>query len=177
MLLHIFLWPPCIADADIIFWSCFFFFLAWSQRSQTECLPYFYTWCGPSANLECRSEMFYTRLAWNAGSKKSLKTRHLGTTTQLCRALSSQIRHVSTLGKNLPRMSSQYGELRPTDGWDPFGSLGHPSKFLPVSRLGSVTARHSSSGRPANFMALNRGRDLYSAGRPSRWAMAHILDV
>ena len=23
--------------------------------------------------------------------------------------------------------------------------------------------------------ALNRGRDLYSAGRPSRWALAHIL--
>jgi len=23
--------------------------------------------------------------------------------------------------------------------------------------------------------ALNRGRHLYSAGRPSRWALAHIL--
>jgi len=23
-------------------------------------------------------------------------------------------------------MSSQYGELRPTSGWDPFVSLGHP---------------------------------------------------
>jgi len=32
------------------------FFLAWSQRSQTRCLPYFYTWCGLSVNLECRSE-------------------------------------------------------------------------------------------------------------------------
>jgi len=26
-----------------------------------------------------------------------------------------------------------------------------------------------------NFAALNRGRHLYSAGRPSRWALAHIL--
>jgi len=25
-----------------------------------------------------------------------------------------------------------------------------------------------------NFAALNRGRHLYSAGRPSRWALAHI---
>ena len=26
-------------------------------------------------------------------------------------------------------------------------------------------------------VALNRGRDLYSAGRPSRWALAHISSV
>ena len=30
---------------------------------------YFYTWRGPSANLECRSEMCCTRLAANAGAK------------------------------------------------------------------------------------------------------------
>ena len=71
-------------------------------------------------------------------------------------------------------MSRQYGKLRPTSGWDPFVSLGHPCKFQPVSRLGSVTAWHSSSGRQPNFAALNRGRHLYSAGRPSRWALAHI---
>jgi len=34
---------------------------------------------------------------------------------------------------------------------------------------------HSSSGRQPNFAALNRGRHLYSAGWPSRWALAHIL--
>ena len=56
-------------------------------------------------------------------------------------------------------------------------SLGHPNKFQRVSRLGSVTARHSSSGRQQNFAVLNRGRHLYSAGRPSRWALAHILVV
>ena len=32
-----------------------------------------------------------------------------------------------------------------------------------------------SSGRRLNFAALNRGRQLCSAGRPSRWALAHIL--
>ena len=32
------------------------------------------------------------------------------------------------------------GELRPTSGWDPLVSLGHPCKFQRVSRLGSVTA-------------------------------------
>ena len=39
-------------------------------------------------------------------------------------------------------MSSQYGELRPMNGWDRLTSLGHPCKFQVVSRLGSVTARH-----------------------------------
>ena len=71
-------------------------------------------------------------------------------------------------------MSSQYGELRPTSGWDRFTSLGHPCKFQRLSRLGSVTARQSSSEYQPNFEALNRGRHLYSAGRPSRWALAHI---
>ena len=31
-----------------------------------------------------------------------------------------------------------------------------------------------SSGRQLNFAALNRGRHLCSAGRPSRWALTHI---
>jgi len=67
--------------------------------------------------------------------------------------------------------------LRPTNGWDPLASLGHPCKFQRVSRLGSVTARYSGSGRQPNFAVLNRGRHLYSAGRPSRAALAHILVV
>jgi len=38
-----------------------------------------------------------------------------------------------------------------------------------------LAARHSSIGCQPNFVALNRGRHLYSVGRPSRWALAHIL--
>jgi len=66
---------------------------------------------------------------------------------------------------------------RPTSGWDLLASLWHSSKFQWISRLGSVTARHSSSGRQPNFAELNRGRHLYSAGRPSRWALAHIVVI
>jgi len=36
-----------------------------------------------------------------SGRKKVAKNRHLGTIAQLCRAISSQIRHVSTVGKKL----------------------------------------------------------------------------
>ena len=35
------------------------------------CLPYFHTWCGLSANLECMSEMCCMQLAENTGRKKS----------------------------------------------------------------------------------------------------------
>jgi len=124
--------------------------------------------------------MCCARLAGNAGLKKSPQIRHLGTITQLCRAMFLHLRHVSTIGKKLvkqqclPHMSSQCGELRPTTSWDLLASLRHPCKFERVSRLGSVTARHSSSGRQPNFAALNRGHHLYSAGWPSRWALAHI---
>ena len=41
------------------------------------------------------------RLAENTGRKKSPKIRYVGTIAQLCRAISSQLRHVSTIGKNL----------------------------------------------------------------------------
>ena len=82
--------------------------------------------------------------------------------------------HFFKINKNLLYISPQYGELRPTSGWDHLVSLGHPCKFQRVSRPGSVTAWHSSSGCQPNFASLNRGSHLYSAGRPSRWALAHI---
>jgi len=53
---------------------------------------------------------------------KCRQNRHLRTITQLCRAISSQLRHVSTIRKKLVKqqyvlqMSSQYGELGPTSG-------------------------------------------------------------
>jgi len=63
---------------------------------------------------------------------KVAKNRHLVTIPQVCRAISSQLRHVSTIGKKHVKqqyrlyMFPQYGELRPTSGWDHFVSLGHP---------------------------------------------------
>ena len=85
-------------------------------------LPHMVWHCGLSANLRCRSETRCMRLAENAERKKSQKNRHMGTIAQLCRAISSQLRHVSTIGKKLVTqqyllyMSPQYGELQPTSG-------------------------------------------------------------
>jgi len=179
------------------------------------------------------------RLAENTESKKSQKIHHVRTIAQICRAISLQLRQVSTIGKKIVKqqylfhISSQYGELRPTSGCDQFGCLGYPSKFstgftswlryysdvtqrkptklctmfghllgcylythfrgsCPVTEfckvqnslcvqvlltyIGSITAWHSSSGRQPNFETLSTGRYLYSAGQPSRWALAHVLD-
>jgi len=67
-----------------------------------------------------------------------------------------------------------------------FGSCCSKTEFCQVqnslcilqvlhSPIGSITARQSSSGREPNFAVLSTGRHLYSAGRPSSWALAHIL--
>jgi len=69
-------------------------------------------------------------------------------------------------------MSLQYGELAAE-----IGSLvwGTPANFNGFRVLAALHPRHSSSGRQPKFAALNRRRHLYSAGRPSRWALSHIL--
>ena len=101
------LWPPYVIGLAIyifILWFLllrFFFFVTQSQRSEIGCLPYFHTWRGLSVNLECRSETCCAWLAENTARKKSPISRNLGTIPQLCRAISSQLRHVSTVGKNL----------------------------------------------------------------------------
>jgi len=82
--------PPCIAGCGHIFSSCFFFLLFSSPNLSRRRLD---VWHTPSANLKCRSG--------NAGPKKSPKSRHMGTIAQLCRAISLQLRHVSTIGRNI----------------------------------------------------------------------------
>jgi len=77
------------------------FFLAYSQPSHIGCLLYFHILCGLSQNFGCRSETCYTRLAENTGRKNRKKIRHLRTIAQLCWAISSQLRDVSTVGEKL----------------------------------------------------------------------------
>ena len=100
--------------------------------------------------------MCCTWLGENTGRKYEAKNRHLGTIPQLCQAISSQIRHVSTIGKKLVKqqylfhMSPQYCELRPTSGRDRFGSLGHPSYF---QRLPHLVEYSTCSIRSGNLVA------------------------
>jgi len=79
----------------------------------------------------------------------------------------------SNMSSTCPGNTANFGPLATEIGpvvW------GHPCKFQRVSRLGSVTARHLVVGiSQTSIAALNRGRHLRSAGRSSRWALAHIL--
>jgi len=123
------LWPPCVADADIIFLPCGFFYLLSFFFSSPNLIRRRLDVCHTfthgvalvrilDAGLKRAARC--TRLAPNTGRKKVAKNRHQGTIAQLCRAISSQLRHLSTIGKKLlsSNMSSscppQYGELRPT---------------------------------------------------------------
>jgi len=90
---------------------------------------------------------------WKHRTQKLRKHRHLRTIAQISPTISSQLRHVSTNRKKcfLLHMSSQYGELRPIDGWDWLASLGHPSKFQRISRRCFVTAPTLLTRSQPNF--------------------------
>jgi len=147
--------------------------------------------------------MCCTQLVGNTGRKNDTKNCHLCTTAQLCRAESSPLRHVSTIGKNLlnsnisstcPHNMVNFGPLAAEIGSGDFSGFRvlasllqrrclpeanqtlhnvcpspallhyiHFRGFLPSDRIlprakftlhpslafcyiGSVTARHSSSG-------------------------------
>ena len=72
-----------------------------SDLHSTFALRPHHVWCGLSANVECRSEMCCTWLAESTGRKNDAINRHLNTIPQFCRTISSQLRHVSTIGKKL----------------------------------------------------------------------------
>jgi len=57
--------------------------------------------------------MCCARLAENTTSKKVAKNRHLGTIAQYCRAISSQLRYVSTIGKKTYLLSSNISSTCP----------------------------------------------------------------
>ena len=118
-----------------------------------------------------------TRLAANT----ERKNRHLGTIAQLCRAISSQLRHVSTIGKNnllssntsstCPDNMVNFGPLTAKIGSGVWGTRTNFNGFCVLAALlhGTLVVGVNQTA------AFNRGRHLYSTGRPSRWALAHIL--
>ena len=118
---------------------------------------------------------------WKCRTQKSPKMRHLGTIVQHCRTISSHLRHLSTIGKIVKQ---QYTSSTFPDNTVSFGPLaeicwrvwGTPVNFngfrvLVASLHGTLVLGISK------LAALNRGRHLYSAGRPSHWASAHISSL
>ena len=122
--------------------------------------------------------MCCSRLAANTG-RKVAKNRHLGTIAQLCWAISSQLRHVSIIGKKL--VKQQYLLYVATIWWT-YGPLvaeivslvwGTPVNFNGFRVLAALLHGTLVVG-VSQTAAFNRRRHPYSAGRPSRWAFAHI---
>ena len=73
-------------------------------------------------------------------------------------------------------MSPQYGELRPTSGWDRFVSLGYPGNFNGFRMLAALLHGTLVVG-VSQTAAFNWGRHVYLAGQPSRWPLAHISSL
>ena len=77
----------------------------------------------------------------------------------------------SNISSTCPHNTVNFGPLTAEIGSGVWGTPTISMGFASWQRY--CTA--SSSGRQLNFAALNRGRHLCSAGRPSGWALAHIL--
>ena len=91
----------------------FFFFPRLFSAVGDWMLPHFHTWCGLSANLECMSEICCMWLAENTWHKNYAKKCHLCTIAQVCRAMSLQRRHLSTVGKNTTAHKNVYIVYQP----------------------------------------------------------------
>ena len=121
--------------------------------------------------------MCCTRLAGNTGRKKSLSQQHRITLSGHIFAAKACIdnRKKNLLSNNTsstrPDNMVNFGPLTAEIGSGVWAPLQISKGFASWQRY--CTA--SSSGRQPNFAALNRGRHLCLAGRPSGWALAHIL--
>jgi len=78
----------------------------------------------------------------------------------------------SNTSSTCPRNMVNFGPLAADIG---SGVCGTPANFNGFRILAALLHGTIYSGRQPNFAALDRGRHLYSAERPSRWALAHIL--
>jgi len=104
VLVVLFMVALCNRADDYIFALWFLLLLFPSPNLSHRRLDVYHTFThcvALSANFRCRSETCCTRLAENTGRKNVAKNRHLGTIAQICWAISSQLRHVSTIGKKL----------------------------------------------------------------------------
>jgi len=88
---------------------------------------------------------------WKYRTQKSAKIRHLGTIAQLCPTVSSQLRHVSTIGKNLlnSNMSStcshNMANFSPLTAEISSGVCGTPANFNEFRVSPSLLQRHRST--------------------------------
>ena len=125
------------------------------------------------------------RLAENAGRKKVAKKSPSGHhRTTLSGYIFATKAHIDNRKKNLLSINMSSTCRHNMANFDPltaeidpvvWGTHANFKWFRVFAALGGAYGTASSSGRQPNFAVLNKGRHLCSAGRPSRWALAHIL--
>jgi len=76
----------------------------------------------------------------------------------------------SNISLTCPHNMVNFGLLMAEICWRVWGTPANFNGFLVLAAL----LHGTPIGRQPNFAALNRGRHLYSAGRPSCWALAHV---
>ena len=122
--------------------------------------------------------MCCTRLAENTGRKKSPFRHH----RTICLAVSSQLKHVSTIGRKVVKMNISstwahnalnFGLITAEFRWRLRGTPANFNGFRVLAALVHSTLVVGVS----QTAALNRGLHLYLAGWPSRWALAHISSL
>jgi len=109
--------------------------------------------------------------------KKSPYGHHLSTLSGYIFAIKARIDNRRKLIKQqyLLHIFPQYGELGPLVAEIGLVVWGTPANFNGFRILAALLYGTSVLGVSQTLRALNRGRYLYLAGRPSRWALAHIL--
>ena len=81
------------------------------------------------------------RLAENTARKKVAKNRHLSTIAQLCRAISSQLRHASTIGKNLLSINMSSSCLHNMVNFGPLTAEIHSTIWLQSSLYKTLSGK------------------------------------
>ena len=126
-----------------------------SGRMQLGCLPYFHTRCGLSANLECRSEVCCMWLTENTVCKNLPSVQHCTTSGYIFATKACIDNRKKLLSSNMssrcPHNIVDFSPLAAEIGLPVWGT----QLISTASRLGSITARQSSSEHQPNFAALN----------------------
>jgi len=123
------------------------------------------------------SEMCCTRLGGNKGRKKSPSAHHRTTLsgyifgTKACIDNRKKKLLNSNTSSTCPANMVNFGLLMAEFCSRVWGTPANFNGFLVLAALlhGTLVVDVSQTA------PLNRGRHLYSAGRPSRWELAHIL--
>jgi len=136
-------WGRQLYFAVVVF--IFFLFLSFFPHLFS---PYFHTWCGLSANLECRSEMRCTRLAENRGCKNSPSGHHRTTLSGYIFAtetyIDSRKKNLnSNISSTCPHNMVNFGPLTAEIGWRVSGTAANFNGFrILASWRHSTEANH-----------------------------------